>query len=199
MFWRSLQRGHSALGTVGGVISPEMEIPKIMWLASHKPACTRGKLFDLADYLTWRASGVNTRSLCTLVCKWNLDADSNGARWNDDFLASVGLKDLRAQCDIGSEFKAPGSELGTLTQQASSDLGLSTSVKVGVGIIDAHAGGIGCVGVCWQRAERSAFGTRSVACTAVFDHNVIAESRICVANEYDLPRLHLIIYRHQRY
>ena len=62
------------------------------------------------------------------------------------FLASVGLASLRAQCDIGSEFKAPGSELGTLTQKASSDLGLSTTVKVGVGIIDAHAGGIGCVG-----------------------------------------------------
>jgi FGGY-family pentulose kinase len=147
------EKGHSALGTVGGVISPEMEIPKIMWLASHKPECTRGKLFDLADYLTWRASGVNVRSLCTLVCKWNLDADSNGARWNDDFLESVGLKNLRAQCDIGGEFKAPGSELGTLTSNAASDLGLSTSVKVGVGIIDAHAGGIGCVGASQHPME----------------------------------------------
>jgi len=147
------QQGHAALGTVGGVISPEMEVPKVMWLSTHKPACVTGKLFDLADYLTWRASGANTRSLCTLVCKWNLSADAQGARWDDGFLESVGLQTLRETCDVGEAFGAPGQLLGPLTERAAADLGLASSVKVGVGAIDAHAGGLGCVGASTHPVE----------------------------------------------
>jgi len=66
------QSGHVVLNSVGGVMSPEMEIPKLMWLKRHLPDQWRryGRLLDLADFLTFRASGSNERSCCTVTCKW---------------------------------------------------------------------------------------------------------------------------------
>jgi D-ribulokinase len=44
---------------VGGSISPEMEMPKLLWLKRHlhQSFDAAGHFFDLADYLTWRATG----------------------------------------------------------------------------------------------------------------------------------------------
>ena len=64
--------GHRVLDFIGGVMSPEMETPKLMWLARHLPRQWRqaGYFFDLADFLTWKACGSLARSQCTLTCKW---------------------------------------------------------------------------------------------------------------------------------
>ena len=44
---------------VGGLISPEMEVPKLLWLKRHLRASfdAAGHFFDLADFLSWRATG----------------------------------------------------------------------------------------------------------------------------------------------
>ncbi len=50
---------HPILQYVGGVISPEMELPKLLWLKTHMPDTFKRavKCFDLADYLSYRATG----------------------------------------------------------------------------------------------------------------------------------------------
>ncbi len=50
---------HEVLDYIGGVMSPEMETPKLMWLKRHLPRAgnARGIFFDLADFLTWKATG----------------------------------------------------------------------------------------------------------------------------------------------
>ena len=60
--------GHKVLRYVGGVISPEMETPKLLWLKENRPAvfADAEHFFDLADYLTFRATGSLTRSVCTV-------------------------------------------------------------------------------------------------------------------------------------
>ena len=57
---------------VGGIISPEMEMPKLLWLKKHLPPTfdAAGHFFDLADFLTFRATGASPRSICTVTCKW---------------------------------------------------------------------------------------------------------------------------------
>jgi D-ribulokinase len=134
---------------VGGSISPEMEIPKLLWLKRHLPSTYRaaGHFFDLADYLSFRATGSLARSMCTLACKWNYLAHE--LRWSESYFERVGLGDLAADeyAKIGSEIVAPGTPLGIgLTKSAARDFGLLEGTPVGASLIDAHAGGVGTIG-----------------------------------------------------
>ncbi|WP_456632367.1 FGGY-family carbohydrate kinase [Bradyrhizobium sp. URHC0002] len=134
---------------VGGSISPEMEIPKLLWLKRHLPSTYQaaGHFFDLADYLSFRATGSLARSMCTLACKWNYLAHEQ--RWSESYFERVGLGDLAADqyAKIGSEIVAPGTPLGTgLSKSAARDFGLLEGTPVGASLIDAHAGGVGTIG-----------------------------------------------------
>jgi D-ribulokinase len=134
---------------VGGSISPEMEIPKLLWLKRHLPSTyqSAGHFFDLADYLSFRATGSTARSMCTLACKWNYLAHEQ--RWSGSYFERVGLGDLASDryAKIGNEIVAPGTPLGAgLTASAARDLGLREGTPVGASLIDAHAGGVGTIG-----------------------------------------------------
>ena len=83
--------GHEVLRYVGGAMSPEMQAPKLAWLARMKPE-TFGKVahfFGLTDFLTFRATGSLTRSLCSATCKFGYLAHEK--RWPREFFESVGL------------------------------------------------------------------------------------------------------------
>src|SRR5216684_3740043 len=134
---------------VGGSISPEMEIPKLLWLKRHLPSTYHGAghFFDLADFLSFKATGSVARSMCTLTCKWNFLAHEG--RWSRNYLERVGLGDLASgdYARIGREIVAPGTALGAgLSQAAAHELGLIEGTPVGASLIDAHAGGIGTIG-----------------------------------------------------
>ncbi|MBK1662964.1 ribulokinase [Rhodospirillum rubrum] len=139
--------GHRVLGSVGGVMSPEMEIPKLMWLKRHFPQRWEraGFFFDLADFLTWKASGSTGRSQCTLTCKWTYLAHEPTG-WQGDFLETVGLGDLLARGALPERATPIGQDLGFLTEAAAAALGLTTRCRVGAGLIDAHAGALGALG-----------------------------------------------------
>lgn len=138
--------GHRVLDFVGGTMSPEMEIPKLMWLKRHVPEswARAGQMFDLVDFLTWKASGSNARSACTLTCKWTYLAHEN-PHWQRDFLASVGLDDLFERAGLPEHASPIGQSLGPLSAAAAAKLGLTTRCMVGVGLIDAHAGALGAL------------------------------------------------------
>ena len=76
-----------ALAYVGGEVSVEMELPKLLWLRRHFPDryAAVWRFFDLADYMVWRASGADVASVCTLTCKWNYLAHEH--RFSDSLLA----------------------------------------------------------------------------------------------------------------
>ena len=62
---------HNLLKYVGGQMSIEMEIPKVLWLKNNMPKeiFDQCKFYDLTDALTHMATGHETRSLCSVVCK----------------------------------------------------------------------------------------------------------------------------------
>lgn len=162
---------HAVLKYVGGVISPEMETPKLLWLHENRPDVfdAAWQFFDLADYLSWRATGSLARSICTLTCKWTYLAHEQ--RWDRDYFGKIGLGALADEgfARIGTEVVAPGTALGRgLTPQAAADLGLMAGTPVAAGLIDAHAGGIGTVGALGADVTASmayVFGTSSCTMT----------------------------------
>ena len=134
---------------VGGSVSPEMEIPKLLWLKRHLPSTyhSAGHFFDLADYLSFRATGSTARSMCTLACKWNYLAHERS--WSGSYLERIGLGDLASDkyARIGREIVAPGTSLNAgLIKPAAHDFGLLEGTPVGASLIDAHAGGVGTIG-----------------------------------------------------
>jgi FGGY-family pentulose kinase len=151
---------HSVLRYVGGVISPEMQTPKLLWVKENLPeAWSRtAHFFDLPDYLTFRATGDATRSLCSLVCKWTYlgHRGPDGAGWDKSYFAKIGLDDLAGEGfeRIGTRVRPMGEPIGAgLTPAAAKELGLVAGTPVGVSIIDAHAGGLGLLGATLGKAR----------------------------------------------
>ncbi len=141
--------GYETLKYVGGAISPEMQTPKLLWLARHAPEtfARAGHFLDLTDFLTFRATGALARSACTVTCKWTYLAHQG--RWAQDFFASVGLAALSADNfrRIGAVVVHPGTALAAgLTPEAALAMGLKPGVPVAAGLIDAHAGALGTMG-----------------------------------------------------
>ena len=170
--------GHDALRYVGGAISPEMQPPKLLWLARHAPRvfAAAGHFFDLTDFLTFRATGSLARSACTVACKWLYLARER--RWPQAFFAGVGLEALGGPgfARIGAEIVAPGAALGRgLAAEAAGAFGLPPGVPVGAGLIDAHAGALATLGAARgdeiadpRRRMALILGT-SACCMAVCD------------------------------
>lgn len=154
---------HPVLAFVGNTISPEMQTPKLLWLKENMPSTwsNAGYFFDLPDFLTWKATGEDSRSLCSTVCKWTYLGHEG--KWDKSYFESLDLDDLltdNAQA-IGSDIRPMGEPVGNgLTMQAAQELGLATGTKVGTSIIDAHAGGIGVLGAAGMTGEAADFNKR---------------------------------------
>lgn len=141
------------LRNLGGAMSVEMQIPKLMWVKRHRPDIWSrlGYAGDLADFLCLKSTDTLDRSACTIGCKWTYDP--NVAGWNHNFLNDVGLEDLIDRASLPAQATAIGTHVGTLTPQAAKDLGLSESCAVGMGLIDAHAGALGTSGLAENDVE----------------------------------------------
>jgi len=164
--------GHRVLDYVGGRISPEMETPKLLWLKENRPEVYNKawQFLDLADFLTWRATGDLARSICTVTCKWTYMGHERS--WDRSYFEAIGLGDLTREdfARIGSRVVDVGSALGAgLTETAAADLGLRKGTPVAAGLIDAHAGGIGSVGASGGGGAEAnlayVFGTSSCTMT----------------------------------
>ncbi|WP_394210166.1 FGGY-family carbohydrate kinase [Enterovibrio calviensis] len=142
--------GHRVLDYVGGRISPEMETPKLLWLKEHRPDVFEKawQFMDLTDFLTWRATGDLARSVCTLTCKWTYMAHEDS--WDKSYFDAIGLSALSDEgfTRIGTQVVSAGTPLGNgLSKEAAQALGLCEGTPVAAGLIDAHAGGVGSIGV----------------------------------------------------
>ncbi|MCI0756952.1 FGGY-family carbohydrate kinase [Teichococcus vastitatis] len=147
--------GHDVLRYVGGKVSLEMQTPKLLWLKRHLPeAWARAAyFFDLPDFLTWRATGSASRSLCSTVCKWTYLGQEG--RWDEGFFRAIGLEEL-----VEDDFRRIGTAIlpvghpigGGLSAAAAAEFGLPAGIAVGTSAIDAHAGGLGVIGAALDGA-----------------------------------------------
>ncbi|XP_031557466.1 FGGY carbohydrate kinase domain-containing protein-like isoform X2 [Actinia tenebrosa] len=123
--------GHEVLRYVGGALSPEMQAAKLLWLRENLPRVCWNEtsvFLDLPEYLTYKATDQLTRSMCSLVCKFNYMGHET-------------------QKPAGVKAAEPGEHLGQgLTKIAAEQMGLWEGCPVGCSLIDAHAGGVGVIG-----------------------------------------------------
>ncbi|QRV96535.1 FGGY-family carbohydrate kinase [Ceratobasidium sp. AG-Ba] len=161
--------GAVVLDYVGGTMSLEMEIPKILWLSRHmsQEKFKQCQFFDLPDWLSYKATGSLARSTCSLTCKCSFippGASPAAHGWVPDFLHHIGLGSLvqdgfaalggwgvvkpdgrDVKADPGLVLTA-GQPVGRgLSKQAAEELGLVEGTPVGSAVIDAYAGWIGTV------------------------------------------------------
>lgn len=149
--------GDKCLKYVGGQMSIEMELPKMKWLKHHLPhGLNDVKFYDLPDYLTHKATGLELRLFNSAVCKQGfvpLGVDNLTTGWSEEFLREVGVPEL---CEdnfrklggvpgVNGTYLSAGDIVGKLTPQAAEELGLTTECIVGSGVIDAYAGWVGTV------------------------------------------------------
>ncbi|KAL4735559.1 FGGY family of carbohydrate kinase [Aspergillus similis] len=153
------ETNHNLLRYVGGKMSVEMEIPKVLWLKNNMPKelFADCKFYDLADALTHIATGNEKRSYCSVVCKQGfvpVGVDGSVKGWQEDFLVQIGLQDLTEDNfkrmggvdGVNGDYLSAGELVGNLCEKAAADLGLPAGIAIGSGVIDAYAGWIGTVG-----------------------------------------------------
>lgn len=148
---------HNCLKYVGGGMSIEMEIPKILWLKNNMPAemFDRCKFYDLTDAMEHIATGTEARSYCSTVCKQGfipVGIDGSVKGWSKDFLEAIGLGELASDdfkrmggTPESGNFRSAGELAGELCEQAAKDMGLLPGTKIASGVIDAYAGWVGTV------------------------------------------------------
>ncbi len=178
--------GHEVLRYVGGAISPEMQSPKLLWLARHLPRhlCAAGA-FSRSDRLPHLSRDRLARALRLHGRPANGPISAHERRWSRDFFESVGLGALgggrlsRASAPRSSS-RARRSARG-LTREAAAAMGLRAGVPVGAGLIDAHAGAFGTIG--------GAFGADAQPIRRSRLALILGTSACCMALS-DAPRFH---------
>jgi D-ribulokinase len=139
--------GDRYLDYVGGTVSPEMYLPKILWLRRHRPdAWARvTAVRDLADEIARRMTGLDRPSVCALACKFPyLPADADP--WRRELLATLGISDLLSLGKLTETPGRVGEVHGHLCAEAAAAMGLGVGVSVGISLIDAEAGSLGVLG-----------------------------------------------------
>ena len=120
--------------------------------------------------MTWRATGADVASVCTLTCKWNYLAHEN--RFSKTLLDKVGLSDLPAK--VPAAVHALGTPAGTAFGRGGSSDGLAAG----------HSGGdrdhrCPCRRRGADRARRPKAGSRSSAATSSC-HMVVSRDPVMV-------------------
>ena len=119
-----------------------MEIPKTLWLKRrmNPELFSRCQFFDLPDFLSYRATGVNTRSTCSLTCKCSYVPNSG---WQAEFFKHIGLGDFvennyKQLGGVDGDILTAGLPVGRgLSKRSAEELGLLEGTPVGSAVIDA--------------------------------------------------------------
>jgi FGGY-family pentulose kinase len=152
---RLTKSAHKSLDQIGGIMSPEMSIAKVIWIYQNLSWKDIGHLMELPDYLTWKATGSELRGLVQLVCKWTFVADGLTKDWDPEFWISGGVnkehvRELLTKCCSDTEkFSVAGNHVGFLSSDVCVAFGLDAHLKISVSgaVIDAYAGALGSIGV----------------------------------------------------
>ena len=189
--------GSSVLKYVGGTMSLEMELPKMLWLKNHMPkeVFEQSLFFDLPDWLTFKATGSMARSNCSLACKCSyVPPGVEGSKgWNAELFTKIGLGEfVRRSCSLArrslirnsqveKDFSPVGGIPGRsgliltagqpvgqgLSAASALELGLLPGTPVGSAVIDAYAGWVGTVAAPMEGADEPSLAESAFRLAAI--------------------------------
>lgn len=138
------KRRETWLPRYGGRISSEWLLPKALEIATHAPDvyAAAHRIVEGGDWVVWRLTGVLVRNACAAGYK---------GTWHkrDGYPSREYLRELRAGFDdlyegkVAGPVVAPGANVGPLTPEWATRLGLSPRTAVAAPIIDAHSAVLG--------------------------------------------------------
>lgn len=139
------------LTAVGGKLSPESLLPKLLELKEGEPETYEKTAWFLeaGDWLVWLLTGKKIRSLCMAGIKGLWDGC-----WPRELLQRLGLDEKL----LAGEMKPAGSFAGTLSPFGAELLGLCPETAVSVASIDAH-GAVPAAGVSQEGQMMLILGT----------------------------------------
>lgn len=150
---------HETLKYIGGEISAEGMTAKALWIKEN-----RGKLWkktkhlvETTGWLTYKMTGRWTASMGNASIRWNYVTKLGG--WPNDFFEEIGLGDVFEKWP--EEVLHIDEQKGTLTEEASNQLGLITGIPVAQGTYDALCGMLG-VGAAKPGRIASVMGNSTV-------------------------------------
>ncbi len=132
---------HPVLRYSGEQDAVEWMTPKALWLKRNRPEqyAQAAHICECLDWINFKLTGQWAASICQATCKWNYISREGG--WSDEFLAAVGLEDVRRKWPA---LVLPlGDWVGALTADCAKELGLRPAIPVGQGGVDAHVGMLG--------------------------------------------------------
>ena len=129
---------HKYLKYVGGQDSVEWMVPKILWLKRNKPNLYKKSSYivEATDWIAFKLTGNWIASQCNATCKSNYVSREGG--WDKDFFEEIGLSNVLSKWP--TTVMAMGEKIGTLTKNASIELGIPEGIPIIEGGIDAHVG-----------------------------------------------------------
>ena len=139
--------GDRWLDHMGGAVSPENHLPKLLWLKRQTPAAWQRvtAVRDLCDEMVRRATGDDRHSLAALATKWPYDA-GDADPWRHGLLERLDLGEIWSMGALSGDPVAVGRRQGGLAADVAAFLGLPPGIAVSAGMIDAQAGLLGVIG-----------------------------------------------------
>jgi L-ribulokinase len=133
----AIERGDGFLQRYGGRISSEWYFPKLieLWLEDREIYDEAAGFVEATDWIVWYLTGVECRQSATAGYKamWS---EAEGLPPTEYFEAAYPGFDQPAE-KLGTSFVPLGTRAGTLRPQVAQRVGLSESVAVAVGNVDA--------------------------------------------------------------
>ena len=139
--------GDAWLDHMGGSVSAQNPLPRLMWLKRHDPMAWQRvtAVLDLCDELVLRASGDDRHSLSALAAQWPYDAGKDDP-WRYGLLAELDLAEVWSMGALSGDHVRPGEMQGRLLSSVAGELGLQPGIPVGGGLLDRHAALFGAMG-----------------------------------------------------
>ena len=137
----------AVLDYLGGVMSPEMATPKLMWLKRQSAGKLERSRLSIRPRRFPDLEGDRLAGALAMHAdrKWTYLAHEKTG-WQARFLRDGRAGRLLERGNLPEKASPVGADLGPLTAEAAAELGLTEKCRVGAGVIDAYAGALGVLG-----------------------------------------------------